>query len=87
MTQRALAQASGITLSYVVKIEDGSLHGMPSGDVLRSIARTLGSDEMELFDAAGRKPSPFEKGAPIDNHAFINAIRRLDAPLRSLDSD
>jgi transcriptional regulator with XRE-family HTH domain len=64
LSQRQLAQASGLTPTYVRKIEDGSLPMVPSVDALLSLARTLGTDAKVLLTAAGRAPSPFDVAWP-----------------------
>ena len=57
MTQQELAAASGVSPSYLGRIERGERY--PSARVLRRIARPLGFGEDELFTLAGYlSPSP-----------------------------
>jgi len=82
MSQRALAQASGLTPSYVSKIESKSLQSVPSTAAVVSLARALEADEVELLSAAGRVPSPFEVVAsqPQATHFFRRAAQRIRDP-------
>jgi transcriptional regulator with XRE-family HTH domain len=82
MSQRALAQASGLTPSYVCKIESGSLQTPPSADAVTSLAKALGADEVELLHAAGRVPSPFEVigSQPEATRFFRRASERIRSP-------
>jgi transcriptional regulator with XRE-family HTH domain len=59
MSKRELARAAGLTPTYVLKIEDGSLPTPPSADAIVSLARALEADEVELLAAAGLTPNPF----------------------------
>ena len=80
MSQRELAQASGLTPTYVRKIEDGTLHNIPSTDAIVSLAHALDADRDELLAAAGRVPSPFDTAIPLPaGYSFTNAVRRLQA--------
>lgn len=82
MSQRALAQASGLTPSYVCKIESGSLQTPPSADAVTSLAKALGTDEVELLNAAGRVPSPFEVigSQPEATRFFRRASEQIQDP-------
>jgi transcriptional regulator with XRE-family HTH domain len=82
MTQRELAQASGLTPSYVSKIESGSLQSGPSTAAIVSLAHGLGVDELCLLEAAGRLPSPFERLArdPEAARFFRRAVERVRDP-------
>jgi transcriptional regulator with XRE-family HTH domain len=82
MSQRSLARASGLTPSYVSKIESDSLQSVPSTDAVTSLARALGEDPVELLAAAGRVPSPFEVVAsqPAATRFFRRAAERIRDP-------
>lgn len=60
LSQRDLARSSGLTASYISKIESDSLPNPPSSDALTSLAHSLSVEEVELLSAAGRVPSPFD---------------------------
>jgi transcriptional regulator with XRE-family HTH domain len=77
LTQSSLAQSAGLTTVYVRRMEDGTLHGAPSAPALASLAHVLGTDEDELFVAAGRVPSPFDSGRQPPTSYFVSAVRRL----------
>jgi transcriptional regulator with XRE-family HTH domain len=51
LTLRKLSQLSGISPSYLGRIESGER--FPSASVLKKIARPLGLEETELFSLAG----------------------------------
>jgi transcriptional regulator with XRE-family HTH domain len=51
LTLQKLARASGVSSSYLGRIESGKR--FPSAHVLRKIAKPLGFEEEELFDLAG----------------------------------
>jgi len=62
LTLRELATKSGISMSYVCRIERGER--FPSARILQKIARPLGFDENEIFTLAGYlspPPSPTAK--------------------------
>jgi transcriptional regulator with XRE-family HTH domain len=82
MSQRALARASGLTPSYVSKIESDSLPTPPSSDAVVSLAKALDADEIQLLSAAGRVPSPFEivGSQPQATHFFRRAAARIQDP-------
>jgi transcriptional regulator with XRE-family HTH domain len=82
MSQRELARVSGLTPSYVSKIESESLATPPSSDAVVSIARALDADEMALLSAAGRVPSPFAAiGSQPEATAFFrSAVERISDP-------
>jgi transcriptional regulator with XRE-family HTH domain len=82
MTQRALARASGLTPSYVSKIESGSLQSGPSASAIVSLAHALEIDELHLLEAAGRLPSPFGAMArqPEATRFFRRAVERIRDP-------
>lgn len=55
LTQRQLAEAAGVTVSYISDVENGRKH--PSKpETIRAIAETLGVDPDELFHSGKRIP-------------------------------
>jgi transcriptional regulator with XRE-family HTH domain len=82
MSQRGLARASGLTPSYVSKIESDSLQSVPSMEAVTSLARALDEDPLQLLSAAGRVPSPFEVVAsqPAATRFFRRAAERIRDP-------
>jgi transcriptional regulator with XRE-family HTH domain len=82
MSQRSLARASGLTPSYVSKIESDSLQSVPSADAVTSLAHALDEDPVQLLSAAGRVPSPFEVVAsqPAATRFFRRAAERIRDP-------
>jgi transcriptional regulator with XRE-family HTH domain len=82
LSQRALARASGLTPSYVSKIESNSLSTVPSSDAIAALAHALKADELELLSAAGRVPSPFDVvgSHPEATRFFRAAAEKIDNP-------
>jgi len=74
MTLQELAAVSGVSPSYVGRIERGQR--FPSARVLRKIAKPLGFDEDELFTLAGYL-SPSGEGVAEKESSYIGL--RLDS--------
>jgi transcriptional regulator with XRE-family HTH domain len=62
LTQRQLAEQTGLDFTYLSKIENDRLEHMPSIRVLQQLAAALDVDELELLDLADKVPPTF---API----------------------
>lgn len=65
LTLRELASVSGVSASYLGRIENGDR--FPSASVLKNIAAPLGFDEEEIFALAGYlsfTPAGIEEGPP-----------------------
>ena len=60
LTQRQLAEETGVDFSYLSKIENERLEHSPSIKMLQDLARVLGVDELELMDLANKVPQGFE---------------------------
>jgi len=73
MTLRKLAALSGVSVSYLGRIERGER--FPSASVLRKVAKPLGFKESELFSLAGYLPSP-STGVEEERAEYIGG--RLD---------
>lgn len=58
LTIRQLASAASIDFTYVSKIETGAAKTRLSLEVVRSLASSLGSDEVEYFRLSGLLPVP-----------------------------
>jgi transcriptional regulator with XRE-family HTH domain len=82
MTQRELARLSGLTASYVSKIESGRLQSGPSAAAVASLAHGLGVEEFPLLQAAGRLPSSLEQLGrdPEAARFFRRAVQRVNGP-------
>jgi transcriptional regulator with XRE-family HTH domain len=58
-TQQDLSRASGLTRSYISRLEMGDI-ALPSSEKLRSLAHSLGTSPDDLLQAAGYIENPAE---------------------------
>ena len=58
-TQQDLSRASGLTRSYISRLEMGDI-ALPSSDKLRALAQSLGTTPDDLLQAAGYIDNPSE---------------------------
>jgi len=56
LTQRQLAELTGVDFTYLSKIENDRLEHTPSIKTLRDLATALGVDELELMELANKVP-------------------------------
>lgn len=59
LTTTELAKRTGISQSYISQIENGK-RGIPTDEMLLSLARGLGEDYAEFLKTAGRNSSPID---------------------------
>src|SRR5437870_4658935 len=60
LTQRQLADQTGVDFTYLSKIENERLEHTPSIKTLQDLARALEVDELELMGLANKVPQGFE---------------------------
>lgn len=60
MTLRQLAELAGVDYTYLSKVETEKVPYTPSAETIRSIARALGLDPMELLSLAKKLPAELE---------------------------
>jgi transcriptional regulator with XRE-family HTH domain len=53
MTQLEVAEKSGLTQSYISKVERAEGRGMPGPFTVRALAEAVGGSVLEAFEAAG----------------------------------
>jgi transcriptional regulator with XRE-family HTH domain len=79
LTLRKLAEASGISPSYLGRLESGER--FPSASVLKKIAPPLGLEEAELFSMAGYLSPPStginEKGTEYSGGELDPYVRQV----------
>jgi transcriptional regulator with XRE-family HTH domain len=82
LSQRALAHACGIDISYISKLENGRLAHTPSARTLSVLAQALGANELEFFDAAGKLVGPLAaiSGQPKALEVLRLATSRITSP-------
>ena len=91
MGQRALAEACGVSFTYISKIENHKLDfgDFPSEAVIEKLAAALDADATDLLVLAEKVPEPirrrvlqrpdaFRKLALLDDAALDKVIRLLD---------
>jgi len=80
LSQRQLAEAAGVTVSYVSDIENN--RKQPSRpETIRALASALGVRADELFVGVGRVPDDLAEQLRTDIHAvdLVRAVLALDA--------
>lgn len=75
LTQRELAEAAGITVPYMSKIEAD--RETPTDEKLRRIAEELGMNPDELILAAGRLPDDVMERLAADPTKALEFLRRV----------
>ena len=81
LTLRGLAEAVGVDFTYLSKIENGKAGYMPGADTIRSLAKELEADPLELLQLADKVPPEME-GIASATHArrFLKRAREVASP-------
>src|SRR5881227_2430637 len=69
-TQQDLSRASGLTRSYISRLEMGDI-ALPSSEKLRALAHSLGTTPDDLLQAAGYIDSPSEASDLPDIKVYL----------------
>lgn len=95
LSQRSLAERSGVDISYVSKLENERVPHTPSTRTLAAMAAALGTDEFELLARAGKLPGGL--AGFVDQPQALQVMRTAsdrirtpkgwDALLRFVESD
>ena len=81
MTLRALAEAAGLSFTYLSKIENGRLPYTPAADKIRSLAAALDADALELLALAGKAPPELEVVAgTAEARRFFSRATEMASP-------
>jgi len=83
LSQRDLAEKSGITRSYISKIEKNRMVNFPSIPIIESLAEALGIDAVDLIIAADKSP-PLLRPIMSDPKA-IKFLRKASGMISSSD--
>lgn len=91
LSLRALAEAVGVSFTYISKIENGKLDfgDYPSEDLIQKLAAALGADEDELLLLARKvppeirervfeRPDAFRKLANLDDAALDKLLQDIE---------
>jgi transcriptional regulator with XRE-family HTH domain len=81
LTLRGLAGSAGVDFTYLSKIENGKVGYSPAADTIRTLARSLGVDPLELLSLADKVP-PELQGVSEDAKArrFFTRAREIASP-------
>jgi transcriptional regulator with XRE-family HTH domain len=81
LTQRQLAEGTGIDFTYLSKIENGKIPYSPSVGTLKKLALQLEADELELLRLAGKLPGDVDKIAHKEQGLrFLRRAADLKSP-------
>ncbi|MFQ5872328.1 MAG: helix-turn-helix domain-containing protein [Dehalococcoidia bacterium] len=81
LTQRQLAEKTGVDFTYLSKIENDRLEHTPSIKTIQDLARALEVDELELMNLANKVP-PLLEVIARDRDA-LRFFRRATATVKS----
>src|SRR5919198_2901795 len=81
LTQRHLADATGVDFSYLSKIENDRLEHTPSIKMLQDLAKALEVDELELMELANKVP-PVLQAIARDKNA-LRFFRRATQTIKN----
>jgi transcriptional regulator with XRE-family HTH domain len=78
-TQQDLSRASGLTRSYISRLEMGDI-ALPSSEKLRSLAQALGTTPDDLLQAAGYIDAPSESPDLPDVKVYLRRKYGMQDP-------
>jgi transcriptional regulator with XRE-family HTH domain len=78
-TQQDLSRASGLSRSYISRLEMGDI-ALPSSDRLRALSTALGTAPDDLLQAAGFLDSPPEKDELPDVKVYLRLKYSIQDP-------
>src|SRR5436309_15183957 len=78
-TQQDLSRASGLTRSYISRLEMGDI-ALPSSEKLRALAQALGTAPDDLLQAAGYIDSPSEASDLPDIKVYLRRKYAMQDP-------
>jgi HTH-type transcriptional regulator, competence development regulator len=81
LTQRQLAERTGVDFTYLSKLENDRLDHTPSLKTLRALAEALDADELDLMEYADKVPPFFE--AIARNKEALRVFRRAAETIKT----
>jgi transcriptional regulator with XRE-family HTH domain len=81
LTQRQLAERTGVDFTYLSKLENDRLDHTPSLKTLRALAEALDADELDLMEYADKVPPFFE--AIARNKEALRVFRRASETIKT----
>lgn len=80
-TLRQLAEMAGVDFTYLSKVENDRVPYTPSAETIRSIARALGADPMDLLTLANKLPVELESlNSHVQARRFFARAQQIAAP-------
>lgn len=76
ITQRELAEKTGIDFTYISKMENGKLENFPSIETIKKIAQALHTNENELILLANKVPEDIRKTI-VDDKLAADFLRKV----------
>jgi transcriptional regulator with XRE-family HTH domain len=81
LTLRGLAEATGLSFTYLSKVETGKVPYTPAADKIRALADALGVDALGLLEAADKVPPELGTIASDPTaRKFIERAREIASP-------
>jgi transcriptional regulator with XRE-family HTH domain len=81
LTLRSLADAVGLSFTYLSKVENGRVPYTPAADKIRALAQVLGVDALELLRLADKVPPELaDLTANANARTFIERAREIASP-------
>jgi transcriptional regulator with XRE-family HTH domain len=81
LTLRQLAEAVGISFTYLSKIENGKVQYTPAPDTIRALAKALDVDALELLRLADKVPPELEEiVVEARGRRFLDRAREIASP-------
>jgi len=80
-TLRQLAELAGVDFTYLSKVENDRVPYTPAADTIRTLARALGVDPLELLQLAGKLPEGLETfNAHAQARRFFERAQTIASP-------
>jgi len=80
-TLRQLAELAGVDFTYLSKVENDRVPYTPAADTIRTLARALGVDPLELLQLANKLPQELETfNAHAQARRFFERAQSIASP-------
>src|SRR5207253_897408 len=80
-TLRQLADLAGVDFTYLSKIENDRVPYTPAADTIRTLARALGADPIELLTLANKLPEELEGlHSQVQARKFLARAQEIASP-------
>ena len=80
-TLRQLADLAGVDFTYLSKVENDRVPYTPSAETIRTLARALGGDPLELLRLANKLPEELEAlKSPLQARRFFERAQTIASP-------